>query len=66
MLKTASALLAAVALSCGLSALALGSATRVSLVLWAGALFFGWLSAVARPLGRELSSAVAFILRGER
>ncbi|WP_293856000.1 hypothetical protein [uncultured Alsobacter sp.] len=63
MLKTASALLAAVAMVCGVSALALGPTTRVGLVLLAGALFFGWFSFAARPLRREIEDAVAVTLR---
>lgn len=66
MLKTASALLAAVATVCGGGVVALGPTTRAGLVLLAGLLFFGWLSFTAGSLRREMAQTIAAIIREPR
>lgn len=66
MLKTASALLAAVALVCGGGAVALGPGTRAGVVLLAGTLFFGWLAFAAGSIRREMAQTIAEVIREPR
>ena len=66
MLKTASALLAAVAFVCGGGVLALGPDTRAGLVLLAGTLFFGWLAFAAGSIRRELNQTISAMVREPR
>ena len=66
MLKTASALLAAVALVCCVGVVALGPDTRAGLVLLAGFLFFGWLAFAAGSIRREMAQTIAAIVREPR